>query len=106
MAAATGMAVCLGGPGSCRRRGSAVSGLDAGAVDAVCGGVGRACPAGACRTADPPPPYAAKSTAAIAPPIMIAATTIRAVTPVRKLISSSQTYTAVRIAVGRWPLAR
>jgi len=32
----------------------------------------------------------------------IAATTIRAVTPVRKLISSSQAYTAVRIAVVRW----
>ena len=55
MAAATGTAVCLGGPGSRRGRGSAVSGPDAGAVDAVCGAACGACPAAACRTADRPP---------------------------------------------------
>lgn len=99
--------MCLAGLGlwSCRGRGSAVSGTDAGAVDAVAGMTGRACLAATCRTAEVPPPYAVRSTAAIAPPMMTAATTIRVVTPVRKLISSSQAYTAARIAAGPGRLA-
>jgi len=47
------------------------------------------------------PPCAVSSTPAIAPPMMIAGTTIRAVSPVRKLISSSQAYTAVRTVACR-----
>ncbi len=101
--AATGTAVGLAGPGPRRGRGSAVSGPDAGAADAVRGAAGRVCPA-ACRTADGPP-CAVRSMAAIVPPMMIAGTTIRAVAPVRKLTSSSQPYTAVRIAAGRRWLA-
>ena len=97
--AATGTAVCLAGLAARHGRGSAVSGPDAGAADAICGAAGRACPA-ACGTPGGPP-CAVRSTAAIAPPMMIAGTTIRAVTPVRKLISSSQAYTAVRIVAYR-----
>ena len=96
---ATGTAVCLAGLGPRQGRGSAVSGPHAGAADAVRGAVGRACSV-ACRTADGSP-CAVRSTAAIVPPMTIAGTTIRAVTPVRKLTSSSQTYTAVRIAADR-----
>jgi hypothetical protein len=96
MPAATGEAACLAGLRAGRGRGSAVSGPDDGVADAVCRTVRWAWPMAAGGTADRLP-YAVRSTAAIAPPAMIAATTTRAVTPVRKLISSSQAYTAARI---------
>jgi hypothetical protein len=96
---ATGTAVCLAGLGVRHGRGSAVSGPGAGATDAACGPPGGACPA-ACGTMGGPP-CAVSSTPAIAPPMMIAGTTIRAVSPVRKLISSSQAYTAVRTVACR-----
>ena len=97
MPAATGEAACLAGLRAGRGRGSAVSGPDDGVADAVCGTARWAWPMAAAGGTADRLPYAVRLTAAIAPPMMIAATTTRAVTPVRKLISSSQAYTAARI---------
>jgi hypothetical protein len=101
MPAATGLAVCLAVLRAGRGRGSAVSGPDDGVADVVCRTADRAWPMAAAGGTADRAPYAVRSTAAIAPPAMIAAATIRAVTPVRKLISSSQAYTAARILPAR-----